>query len=63
LIYNPSWTEHLRHVQLVLVALQAHQLFLKRTKCAFRIKEVAYLNHVISVGDMAMGEQKVHAVP
>jgi hypothetical protein len=62
LIYSPSWTEHLRHVQLVLAALQAHRLFLKRAKCAFRIKEVAYLNHVKSAAGVAMDEHNVHVV-
>jgi hypothetical protein len=62
LIYNPSWTEHLRHVRLVLAALQAHRLFLKRAKCAFRIKEVAYLNHVKSAAGMSMDKHNVRVV-
>jgi hypothetical protein len=35
LIFSPSWSEHLRHVRLVLDKLQQHQLFLKRSKCFF----------------------------
>jgi hypothetical protein len=62
LIYNPSWTEHLRHVHVVLTALQAHQLFLKRAKCAFGIEEVVYLGHIISAADVGMDEQKVRVV-
>jgi hypothetical protein len=54
--------EHLHHVHLVLAALQAHQLFLKRAKCAFGIEEVAYFGHVISATGVAMEEQKVCAM-
>jgi hypothetical protein len=35
LIYNKSWLEHLQHVHLVFFVLQAHKLFMKRSKCAF----------------------------
>lgn len=48
LIYSSSWSEHLCHVRLVLAKLQEHQLFLKRSKCFFGARFVAYLGHVIS---------------
>ncbi|WVZ93030.1 hypothetical protein U9M48_039053 [Paspalum notatum var. saurae] len=48
LIYSSSWSEHLRHVRLVLQTLQAHQLRLKGSKCEFGLSEVAYQGHVIS---------------
>jgi hypothetical protein len=35
-IYNSSLSEHLHHVRLVLEQLQAHQLFVKRSKCLQR---------------------------
>jgi hypothetical protein len=62
LIFSNSWTEHLRHVQLVLTALQEHQLFIKRSKCSFGVRSVAYLGHVISEAGVAMDPQKVQAV-
>jgi hypothetical protein len=46
LIYSSTWSEHLRHVRFVLTALQEHQLFIKRSKCSFRERSVAYLGHV-----------------
>jgi hypothetical protein len=61
LIYNKSWSKHLRPIHLVLTKLQEHQLFMKKSKCTFRIHEVAYLNHVISTVGIAMDGQKVHA--
>jgi hypothetical protein len=62
LIYNPSWSEHLRHINLVLTKLQEHQLTQKRSKCSFGAREVGYLDHVISVDGMVMDDQKVHVV-
>ena len=61
LIYSSSWAEHLQHVHLVLDALRAHRLHLKRSKCSFGTPLVAYLDHVISAG-VAMGGDKVDAV-
>jgi hypothetical protein len=61
LIYNSSWSEHLRHVHLVLTTLQEHRLFVKKSKCPFGTRSVAYLGHVISEADVAMGKQKVQA--
>jgi hypothetical protein len=62
LIYSTSWAKHLTHLRLVLAMLQEHQLFVKRSKCAFGERNVAYLGHVISAGGVAMDRQKVHAV-
>jgi hypothetical protein len=62
LIYNSSWSEHLRHVHLVLAKLQEHQLFVKRSKCEFGAQSVAYLGHVVSAEGVAMDRQKVQAV-
>jgi hypothetical protein len=62
LIYSPSWSKHLRHINIVLAKLQDHQLFVKRTKCSFGERSVAYLGHVISAEGVAMDEQKVRTV-
>jgi hypothetical protein len=62
LIYSSSWAEHLQHVNIVLNALCAHRLHLKRSKCSFGAPSVAYLGHVISEGGVAMDANKVAAV-
>jgi hypothetical protein len=62
LIYSSSWSEHLRHVWLVLEKQQQHQLFLKKSKCFFGARSVGYLGHVISAEGVAMDEDKVRAV-
>lgn len=48
LIYSPSWDSHQIHLRIVLDILLCNQLFLKRSKCCFAQREVAYLGHVIS---------------
>ena len=62
LIYSSSWAEHLQHVNIVLNALRAHHLHLKRSKCSFGATSVAYLGHVISEGGITMDADKVAAV-
>ena len=62
LIYSCSWADHLRHLCAVLTVLQQHQLFVKRSKCAFGVSSIAYLGHVISDTGVAMDPAKVQAV-
>lgn len=62
LIYSSSWSDHLRHVKLVLEAMRTHQLFLKRSKCSFGEETMAYLGHIISAAGVAMDSDKVLAV-
>jgi hypothetical protein len=59
LIYNSTWSKHLWHVRFVLTTLQEHQLFIKRSKCSFGERSVAYLSHVISAVGITMDKQKV----
>ncbi|XP_066343999.1 uncharacterized mitochondrial protein AtMg00860-like [Miscanthus floridulus] len=62
LIYSSSWAEHLQHINIVLSALRAHHLHLKRSKCSFGAPSVAYLGHVITEGGVAMDVDKVAVV-
>jgi hypothetical protein len=62
LIYSSSWAEHLRHLHLVFTKLQDQRLVVKRSKCAFGARTVAYLGHVISEAGVAMDAAKVQAV-
>jgi hypothetical protein len=48
LIFSTSWSEHLQHVRAVLSKLHDHQLFMKKSKCAFSRNSVSYLGHMIS---------------
>jgi hypothetical protein len=62
LIYSSVWSEHLRHVHLVFEQLQAHKLYLKKSKCFFGARSVAYLGRVISADGVAMDGEKVQVV-
>jgi hypothetical protein len=62
LIYSASWADHLRHLQAAFMILQQHRLFVKRSKCAFGERSIAYLGHVISDAGVAMDSAKVQAV-
>ena len=62
LIFSSSWAEHLQHISIVLDALRAYRLHLKRSKRSFGASSVAYLGHVISAGGVAMDADKVTAM-
>ena len=47
LVFNPTLELHIQHLRLVLELLQQHQLYAKKSKCAFRCSEVEYLGHII----------------
>lgn len=48
LIYRRSVIEHLHHLQTILELLSTHSFFLRRNKCCFGLKELAYLGHIIT---------------
>jgi hypothetical protein len=62
MIYSSSWTEHLQHIRLAPEALRRHSLHVKRSKCSFGERSVAYLGHVIFANSVAMDGDKVEAV-
>lgn len=62
LIYSPSWSQHLQHLNAVLSALRQHHLHVKRTKCAFVTTSVAYLGHVINEARVTMDGDKIEVV-
>jgi hypothetical protein len=56
LIISLLCSEHLHHVCLVFDRLQEQKLFLKKSKCFFSARPVAYLGHVISNNSVATDE-------
>ena len=52
----------MKHINIVLNALWAHQVQLKHSKCSFGAFSVAYLGHVISMDGVAMDVNKVATV-
>jgi hypothetical protein len=62
LIYSKSEEEHARYFRVILQRLQNHQLYAKFSKCAFWLKEVPFLGHIISAMGIAVDPSKVHEV-
>jgi hypothetical protein len=62
LIYFKSEEEHARHLQVILQRLRDHKLYAKFKKCAFSLKEVPFLGHMISTEGIAVDPNKVQEV-
>jgi hypothetical protein len=62
LIYSKTWTTHVGHVDRVLHLLSQHQLFLKQSKCAFGVREVKYLGHIVGKDGVMVVPKKIEAM-
>jgi hypothetical protein len=62
LIYFKSEEEHAQHLRVILQRLQDHQLYAKFSKCAFWLKEVPFLGHIIFAEGIAVDPSKVQRV-
>ena len=62
LVYSPSWSSHLYHLELVLQILQKEHLFAKISKCCFGVQEIDYLGHTITGSGVTMEKDKVSAM-
>ncbi|WVZ87924.1 hypothetical protein U9M48_034498 [Paspalum notatum var. saurae] len=62
LIYSKSEEEHKQHLRIVLNRLREHKLYAKFNKCAFWLKEVSFLGHILSEKGVAVDPSKVKDV-
>jgi hypothetical protein len=62
LVYSKNEAEHEQHIWIVLQQLRDHQLYAKFNKCAFWLKEVPFLGHVISIEGIAVDPSKIQEV-
>ena len=62
LIYSKTWEQHLQHVDQALQLLKDHQLYAKPSKCAFGLKEVEYLGHIVSHDGVKVDPTKIKAI-
>ncbi|WVZ76299.1 hypothetical protein U9M48_024286, partial [Paspalum notatum var. saurae] len=62
LIYSKSEKEHKEHLRIVLTRLREHKLYAKFSKCAFWLKEVSFLGHILSEKGVAVDPSKVEDV-
>jgi hypothetical protein len=59
LIYSKNEEEHEQHHRIILQRLGDHQLYAKFIKCAFWLKEIPLLDHVISAEGIVVDPSKV----
>ncbi|WVZ75620.1 LOW QUALITY PROTEIN: hypothetical protein U9M48_023657, partial [Paspalum notatum var. saurae] len=62
LIYSKNEEEHEEHLRTVLTRLREHQLYAKFSKCAFWLREVSFLSHILSEKGVAVDPSKVEDV-
>jgi hypothetical protein len=62
MVYSKNEEEHEQHLHIILQWLRDHQLYAKFKKCAFWLKEVPFLGHVISAEGIAADPSKVQEV-
>ncbi|WVZ84290.1 hypothetical protein U9M48_031340 [Paspalum notatum var. saurae] len=62
LIYSKSEKEHEEHLKIVLTRLREHKLYAKFSKCAFWLKEVSFLGHILCEKGVAVDPSKVKDV-
>ncbi|KAJ0867732.1 putative nucleotidyltransferase, Ribonuclease H [Helianthus annuus] len=62
LVYSKNEAEHVHHLQEVLETLRRERLYAKFTKCAFWLREVQFLGHIISANGVLVDPSKVEAV-
>src|SRR5438105_3255367 len=62
LVYSKDEAEHAEHLRIILSRLREHKLYAKFSKCAFWLKEVAFLGHVLSAEGIAVDPSKVRDV-
>ncbi|WVZ97050.1 LOW QUALITY PROTEIN: hypothetical protein U9M48_042614 [Paspalum notatum var. saurae] len=59
LIYSKDGKEHKEHLRIVLTRLREHKLYAKFSKCAFWLKEVGFLGHILSEKEVALQGERV----
>ncbi|WVZ63478.1 hypothetical protein U9M48_013105 [Paspalum notatum var. saurae] len=62
LIYSKSEKEYEEHLKIVLTRLREHKLYAKFSKCAFWLKEVSFLGHILSEKGVVLDPSKVKDV-
>ena len=61
-IFSDTWTDHLQHLENVLLQLQGAGLTVKPSKCQFAMEQYLYLGHVVGNGTVTLELSKIAAV-
>ncbi|KAL0549222.1 hypothetical protein IC582_013703 [Cucumis melo] len=62
LIYSKTEAEHEEHLRIVLQTLRDNKLYAKFSKCEFWLKQVSFLDHVVSKAGVFVDPAKIEAI-
>ena len=62
LIYSNTREDHVRHVKMVLNALNQKNFKIKTEKCRFHVQEITFLGFVITPGNIQMETIKIDSI-
>ena len=62
LVYSKDEQEHKQPLRIVLQTLREKQLYAKLRKCAFWLREVSFLSHIVSSEDNRVDLAKIEAI-
>ena len=62
IVFSASWTEHLIHVERVLLAFRTAGMTLKLAKCQFGKQKVKFIGHMVGSGQRSVVQSKVDAI-
>jgi hypothetical protein len=62
IIFSNSWSDHLRHIKLVLQRIRSAGLTIKKAKCVFATAVVEFLGHTVGLGKVEPRRQTVKAL-
>ena len=63
LIFNRTWSDHLKHLDEILSALENQELYCKLSKCEFALLVVKFLGHVQTGNSLEPDPDKLKAGP
>ena len=61
-IYSKNWTDHFKHISLILECLRNGKLTCKPSKCVFAASSFVYLDRVIGNGEVGMDPSKLEVI-
>ncbi|KAK9086078.1 hypothetical protein Sjap_026489 [Stephania japonica] len=61
-LFDKTREEHERHLRDILMTLREHRLYAKFSKCAFWLREVKFLGHVIGSQGISVDGDKIRAI-
>lgn len=62
LIFSKNPEEYKQHIKQVLQALWDTGIRYKPAKCQFHVRDIEFLEHIISLGQIQTSDKKVHTI-